>query len=493
MPAQCQYDNLADREHEKLKRLENGFVISGRAIPSLRDALSSQGCLWVPGRDKAGKVWAEGKDGRDLVALAEDEESKTKLLELVMPANARYESLALEGDPDFKELEEAQRRFAINRTYLRAWAHSAGFTDPEGDVSRRGALRDGEMEVLSSELRSLLANGHLHFEATSSVKIDESWQRKQVSKTGEPKGSFHQERWEKALKDFLYCAWTAETLITLQKTHMPTESLTKLSNNWSIVQLYYALHHLVLALHITTGAHITANHTEIHTHFHEQWQLRDHARKLTSEVLGKNPLRWWLATYRHNEETEQHQFHLGHDVFDLGSRSVSPWAPFDPLDDNYILSECLRNTREDAIKEAAQVWLEKKKAEEKKKADGKMPTRAEIAAHKEGISRKRKHTVLDYLSKFREHRNYEENISFVRGPLHAEEPRLFQQDFIYLATTSALLYETRIMAMGHPGTGEPLREMVLGWMHRWLEINTEGIDETPVPLQERLRFYEETH
>jgi hypothetical protein len=458
------FSSQEEREAEKLRRRHAHLAVSGPAVFGLRDEFHRHGCLWVPGKDKQGDLWAEGAGGNDLVALAPDEETKAKLLELVEASNARYE--ALQSAPDFnpdQELQEAHRRFAINRNYLRAWAHSAGFADPDGRDAKDGAIRGQEMGLLSTGLLSFLDDRRLHFEANLSGGFDESWQRKKRSRAGEPAGSLYQGKWEKALKNYLYCAWTAETLITLQRTHMPSEQLVRLSNNWSVVQLYYIVHHLVQALEVGVGAGILESHNEIHQHFRMQWRLVGAGGSAPGEALADSPLRGWLASHRRPEGTGTHAFHLGPAVIDLGSRSVSHLAPFDPLDANYVLAECLRNTYREAIRSKP---------------------KAEQDAHK-GM-----YTILDYLYKFRRHRNYEENISFVRGPMRAEEAYLVQRDFTYLSAASALLYEMRIMALPHPATDEPLRETVLQWMRGWLDTNAPGLDEIAIPLRDRLEFYQ---
>jgi hypothetical protein len=445
-----------ERETEKLRRLHGDLAIGGPAVFGLRDEFHRDGCLWVPGKDRQGFSWVPGATGNDLVALAPDAATKERLMGLCAASNERYEELQAGTDfvPD-PELEGARRQFAINRKYLRAWAHSAGFRQPEERESGAGHLRVEEMHMLHAELESLRRGERLHFEQTLPEEIDDVWLRKRKSSLGEA-GALDQGRWQKALKNHLFCAWTAEFLITLHQAYMPAEQLVRLSNNWSVVQLYYVAHHFVQALRVAAGQSVLDSHAEVHKAFRLQWQLTEGGGAGT---LSEGLLRSWLASYRPAKGTGQHQFHVGREALDLGPQAISHLAPFDPLDATYLLGECLKSTCGQAIQ---------------------YQPKAQRDAHK-GM-----YTMLDYLYKFRCRRNYGDNISFVRGPMRAEESREVQDDFIYLAGASALLYETRLMGLSHPQTREPLREEVQKWMRQWLEMNAQGLEMT-IPLKERLR------
>ena len=139
------------------------------------------------------------------------------------------------------------------------------------------------------------------------------------------------------------------------------------------------------------------------------------------------------------------------------SRPLTLWTP------PYILSECLRTTHRQAIEDR--------------------PT-AVRDAHKEP------YTLADYLYRLRCKRNYGDNISFIRGPLTEDESRGLQDDFLYLAGATALVYEHRLMAIPHPGSQAPLREHLLGWVRQWLTMSVADTDADPVALRTRLALYD---
>ena len=455
------FSSQEEREVEKLRRRQESLAISGPAVFGLRDELQRHGCLWVPGKDRQGFSWAPGATGSDLVALAPDAATKEHLMGLCAASDERYEEL--QAGPDFApdpELEGARRQFAVNRKYLGAWAHSAGFHQPGERDPPAGHLREEGMSMLQAELERLRRDEGLRFEQTLPEEVDDVWLRKRRSSRGEA-GALDQDRWEKALKNHLFCAWTAEFLITLHQVYMPAEQLVRLSNNWSVVQLYYVAHHFIQALRVAAGQRALDSHAGIHKAFRVQWQLTE--RGGAAGPLSEGLLRSWLASYRPAKDTGQHQFHIGREALDIGPQSISHLAPFDPLDATYLLGECLKSTCGQAIQGQP---------------------KAQREAHK-GM-----YTMIDYLYRFRCRRNYGDNISFVRGPMREEESRAVQGDFIYLAAASALLYETRLMALPHPQTREPLEGTVREWMGQWLEMSAQGLDRgIGVPVSARARFH----
>lgn len=473
-----------ERESEKLRRREKGWVIAGPAVFGLRTEMERLGCLWARGRSKtnAEDVWAqyEGRDatGNDLVALAPDHETWEVLRRLCADSGELHEKLRAEpGWARDREQEAARRQFAINGKYLRAWAHSAGFTSPACRAPEERCLRALEMSHLWSELQQV--QDGLRFEHDYHGKgADPFWLRKKRSRDGEAAGTLDGRRWEEALKNLLFCAWTAELLIALQGAFMTAadpaaaEQLVRLSNNWSVVQLYYVAHHLTQALQVGAGQKARDNHRKVHDAFRVQWELTVRARSggdrapalgaVADVALPERPLCGWLACWRPTWDTGECALHVGRDIAPSQGDTVSHLAPFDALDTTYVLGECLRGTHEAAYGKPGAV----------------------------GASSRRMSTIIDWLYRFRCRRNYEDNISFVRGPMHDGESTAVRDDLTYVAGATCLLYELRIMNLPHPLTGEPLERTVRNWIREWLDMSAQGLDGgTAVPLAARAHFH----
>jgi hypothetical protein len=352
-------------------------------------------------------------------------------------------------DVDDPELVGAQRQFAINRKYARALACSAGATETCGSMS------GDQTSALSRAVASLVSNGGFNFDQTRPKEPDAFWLRRRRTQAGAA-GTLDEARWEKAIKNALFCAWTAEHMIAVQQHYLVGDQLTKLSNNWAVVQAYYVLHHLVQALRIAVGQSVLENHKDIHKAFRLQWQLPTDAQAPRQDLQLLEP---WLASYRRPQPTAYYQYHVGLAPVEFEPYAVSHLAPFDPLDSSYILSECLRTTHRQAIEDRPKAVRD---------------------AHKEP------YTLADYLYRFRCKRNYGDNISFIRGPLTEDESRGLQDDLLYLSAATAVVYEHRLMAIPHPASRVPLEEQVLGWMHEWLAMSVADPDAVLVALRVRL-------
>jgi hypothetical protein len=456
--------SLEEREAEKRRRLGEGLAISSRSVFGLREELDQGGCLWAPGKDERGDAWVPGGRGDQLVALAPDEEARARLQGMCDEADAEWERLSSQPgfDPD-PELVAARRRFAYNRSYLRAWAGSAGLhgASGEGPPARLPALR-----LVQEAVQGLIAKGLLSFPAKR-IRPDDAFLRQASSRHGRA-GTLNHGEWEKALKGALFSAWSAELMLTLQRACFPGEQLARVSNSWAVIQAYYSLLHLVDALQVSvrlrpSSARPGSSHATTSDAFRLQWQLAEEGPPLLRGELLASPLRAWLASWRRPQEDAAYAFHLGREAIDLGPQAVSLLAPLDPLDATYVIRRCLEGAHHEAVKGIPQ---------------------GQRASHR-GM-----YTMIDYLHKFRLHRNYGETISLVRGALSSDDARVMQEDIIYVASASALLYEERIMALPHLAAGDPLRGRVLSWMEEWLEACAQGLDESlRIPLRERVALH----
>jgi hypothetical protein len=157
------------------------------------------------------------------------------------------------------------------------------------------------------------------FDQARPQEPDASWHRRRRSKAGEA-GALDEGRWEKALKNALYSAWTAEHMIAVQQQYLVGDLLTKLSNNWSVVQAYYVLHHLVQALRVAVGQTVLENHKDTHKAFRLQWQLAKDGHPPEASV---EQLETWLASYRRPQATADYQYHFGRNAVESAPCAVS--------------------------------------------------------------------------------------------------------------------------------------------------------------------------
>jgi hypothetical protein len=147
---------------------------------------------------------------------------------------------------------EAEGAFRSHRTWLRAFAQAAGFDYVGSSTETLAALRP-------------------------SVEASESFRRL----TQRPSPVLGQ------IRTSLAHAWGTELLLGLSGRYATEDALKRLTINWGVVQLYYALYHATQALFVAeTGQDRPEDHTTTRRIFTDRWSSRIGAPEFLALAYG---------------------------------------------------------------------------------------------------------------------------------------------------------------------------------------------------------------
>lgn len=207
----------------------------------------------------------------------------------------------------------------------------------------------------------------------------------------------------------LESAWSTELLLLLSHRLLRGDEIVRVSNNWNVVQAYYALYHATQAVLTARG--------------HERPDSHPKTQRMYQDLWSQSPVELapWSLSVGHNRVRPN-----GVVIDD----TIHPWTFVDDTSCWSIACKALRSTRTDAVKEHFRTAREGKRTAKRKVwkeaqiAKGRNPTKVPPIPlpqlndeEKTGLdARTRPYTLLDYLYRLRIRSNYVDSAMFTEGP-----------------------------------------------------------------------------
>ncbi len=265
------------------------------------------------------------------------------------------------------------------------------------------------------------------------------------------------------VKRSLSNAWGTEYLMDVAASVIADDELVALSNNWGVVQGYYAGYHAVQALAVSKKFLRPDSHPKTQNHYHDLWTNRP--IQLAPWTLGAGN-----GAYRNLPS--------GH----TADETLHPWSSCNRTTCWDLACKALRTTREDAVTEALARKREAKKRlrrqawhkeERERLAKGRKPRKSGPPNALPRLTKKektdvsagvREATLLDYLYRLRIKTNYVDSDMFTDGPEDGAESWQVRSDVGLITAGTMLVHELTI------GSGLGFDRLV-GWAEEWVKRN----------------------
>jgi hypothetical protein len=272
-------------------------------------------------------------------------------------------------------------------------------------------------------------------------------------------------------------AWGTELILLLSHRLLKGDEIVRVSNNWNVVQAYYALYHATQALIVARGLQRPESHPKTQKMFLDFW--------------GRLPVEfapWSLSVGGdgHHPDTFKFDTHL------------HAWTTVDSNTCWSIACKALQTTRTDYICERIKLarenkrkanhkaWLEKKaeRAARHLKKDIEPRFRLPlltIEEKKQVDYQTRNYSLIDYLFRLRIRSNYIDSAMFTEGPEHESESSSVRVSLLKIVCTSLLASELILCTSPHG------KQSLVEWASRWIEKNVpKGMS---FGVSERIRFW----
>jgi len=321
----------------------------------------------------------------------------------------------------------AHQQFQSHRNYLRAYSCLCGC---EG----RGGLKDNYLE-------------------TTARRVVDSPVYRTTQRGSNTEG----------VNEALVNAWGTELL--LAASGLFPDRLVAISNNWGVVQLYYAAFHAAQALTAAVGGTRPSNHEAMRKQYLDLWTKPRGARDL---------LPWSLAFGKNGPANAP------------SGRVVEDWInPLTACDCSTCWSlafQSMRTSRKDGVDD--RIEERRKEIRRERKARWEARQKARLAAGQTPLKRPkwtrpnlsaeekrattasvRDYSMLDYLFRLRLKANYEDALMFTEGPPDDAVSVAVHEDLVRIAASTLLAHELRIRQL----VGRPV---LTQWIEDWLESNS---------------------
>jgi hypothetical protein len=265
------------------------------------------------------------------------------------------------------------------------------------------------------------------------------------------------------VKEALFNAWGTELL--LAASGLFPDRLVAISNNWGVVQLYYAAFHSAQALTAATGASRPMNHEAIRQQYLNLWVKPRAARDLYP----------WSLAYGDSGPVNSPE---GCQVADW----LNPWTPCDCSTCWSLAFQSMRTSRSDGVED--RVKERRKEIGRERKREWKEQQTARLDAGKRPLKKRRwprpnltaeerrlteasvrDYSLLDYLFRLRLKANYKDALMFTEGPPDDSVSVAVHEDLVRIAACTLLVHELRIRQL----VGQPLLSR---WVRDWLDSNS---------------------
>lgn len=265
------------------------------------------------------------------------------------------------------------------------------------------------------------------------------------------------------VKRSLSNAWGTEYLMDVAESVVADDELVALSNNWGVVQGYYAGYHAVQALAVAKKFPRPDSHPKTQNQYHAFWTNRP--IELAPWTLGAGNGAYCNVPCAHTVDEMLHPW--------SGCNRTTCWD---------LACKALRTTREDAVADALarkrdakkrlrrQAW---NKEERERLAKGRKPRKSGPPTALPHLTKKekaqvfagvREATFLDYLYRLRIKTNYVDSDMFTDGPEDGAESWQVRADVGLITAGTMLVHELTVGSLlGFP--------RLVDWAEDWSSRN----------------------
>lgn len=238
----------------------------------------------------------------------------------------------------------------------------------------------------------------------------------------------------------LTAAWSTELLLATTAELMIEDELIRVSNNWAVIQAYYAVYHATQALHVARGCQRPENHPATRNLYRAHW------------VNRRIDLPPWSLGVANRQVTNLPDGR----VADL---TVSNLVTVTPATQLSLICKALATTWDHAFEERCAAERKRKLAKRRKEVQAENERRAEKGRDplslpgQQRLSKNEKQklvettqpaTLIDYLYRLRIKANYQDGEMFIVGPTDDFTSRQVLDALRYLIAATLLIHEVNI-------------------------------------------------
>lgn len=216
-------------------------------------------------------------------------------------------------------------------------------------------------------------------------------------------------------------AWGIEALYKMSDVLIREDDLTRLSNNWSVVQCYYLFYYLTQAIAICEGYKKPLTHAQVQRTYYL--------------IMSKKP--WFLSPWslwydQKGFRNTPPGFHPDH--------SIHSWRRVDETTALDLVLKALRTTREEYVNEAIARRKERLSTEKEVKT-----VRLSRKQKEQSESRVRPATLVSYLYRLKRNTLYERSSMLSTGPENLTQSKQFRSHLRELMDAILLITEMIVL------------------------------------------------
>jgi hypothetical protein len=252
----------------------------------------------------------------------------------------------------------------------------------------------------------------------------------------------------------LESAWGTELLLLMSHRLLTGDEIVGVSNNWNVVQAYYALYHATQAVLVARGFPRPDSHPKTQRMFFDLWG-----------ALPEDFAPWSLSVGAKGHQPTSIQI----------DPRLHPWTLVNARGCWTIACKALQTTRADALADRMadaredkrrarrKAWIETRKRPGAAR-DFPLP-RLTVDEKAKVNAATRSYTVLDYLYRLRVRGNYEDSAMFTDGPEDGSESELVRRCLLRLVATSLYVAERTLC------TAPDGKRTLDNWARGWCRAN----------------------
>ena len=273
-------------------------------------------------------------------------------------------------------------------------------------------------------------------------------------------------------------AWGTESLINMGSYFVDESELVKISNNWSVVQVYYVLYHSTQAVAVAKGFVRPDSHPKTQRLFYNLWADRN---------LCLEP--WTLARDFEGMRNIPSRITIDDDIHN--------WALCSPVSAWSLACLALKTTRDDHLDKSTgearkRKGIERRKILRQQEAKriklGKSPkirpnvSLPRLTPEEKLLVDKEESptTIIDYFYRLRIKTNYVDSSMFTDGPENDQQSIQVRDDLNIIAGGNLLLAELTVRnIVGH--------DVFFKWISDWVRTNVPNYPTSAI--RDRLQIY----
>ena len=242
-------------------------------------------------------------------------------------------------------------------------------------------------------------------------------------------------------------AWGIEAIFKMENLLIKEDDLIRLSNNWCLMQAYYAFYYTTQALAVIEGYSKPKTHPQVQRAFLKLWSDKHW-------ILSP-----WCISYN---EDGFHNLPPGVSIDD----HIHSWKKVDEMTALNLFCKALRTTRDEFIEEAL-----RKRRQRRAGNDQTRKVRLTQKQKKQTQVRIRPTTLISFLYRLKRKTTYEQSSILAVGPENIYQSAEFRDNLSYLIDSTLLI--TEMVALKTVGD-----DRFFSWCKDWEKFKSPALDQT---------------